>query len=309
MQQFNQVTNETYQAEKIIFGNVCQKSVPNVQPPSVYNEIVIEYNYGTETHQNRSTLLWELPEVSTSFGISESEMMGRKKFSIPITLETATNPEHKKCVEIMNSIYRSCADNIFKNKAALKLPKFLLDNPEACGFKDPVYYPRDKMTLEIVPGKSPSLYLTLSVRKDSRTVFCGLDEQPISWELLKNVQMSFIPLIQFEKIYVGGGKPSLQMKLISAVVTSVVSKSSMVRQKSTIDRLRQNKPELFANVSKQVELLKSTTSETSEETNKGKQESEEEGSGGEQEDVSPVQKPKSQAPREKSRLQDFLKQQ
>jgi hypothetical protein len=317
--QFNQITNETYQTENIIFGNVAQKTVPNVNPPSVYNEIALEYNYGDANCQIRAPLHWELPEVTTSSGITESEMSGRKKFSIPITLSTANNADHEKCVKIMDSIYKSCAENIFKNKAALKLPKFLLNDPEACGFKHPIYYPRDKVTLEIVPGKSPSLYLTLSIRKDSRTVFCGLDEKPIAWDLLKNVQMSFVPLIQFEKIYVGGGKPSLQMKLVSAIVTSVISKSSVIRQKSTIERLRQNNPNLVDNVSKQLEVLKSSGSETSDSssTNQGKQEY------GSDEDVSspvvetqaenspPRLKSKlsmSTKPGATSRLQDFLKQ-
>ena len=314
--QFNQITNETYQTENIIFGNVSQKTVPNVNPPSVYNEIVIEYNYGDANTQVRAPLLWELPEVTTSLGITESEMSGRKKFSIPITLNVFSNQEHEKSVKIMDSIYKSCADNIFKNKAALKLPKFLINDPEACGFKHPIYYPRDKVTLEIVPGKSPSLYLALSIRKDSRTVFCGLDEKPIAWDLLKNVQMSFIPLIQLEKIYVGGGKPSLQMKLVSAIVTSVIAKSSVIRQKSTIERLRQNNPGLVNNVSKQIEVLKNAGSEDGSESNSGKQEATSD------EDSTPVVQETTETsspPRIKSklsmssktpnsRLQDFLKQ-
>jgi hypothetical protein len=315
--QFNQTSNETFATENIIFGNVSQKTVPNVNPPSVYNEIAIEYNYGDANTQVRAPFLWELPEVTTSLGITESEMSGRKKFSIPITLNTATNAEHDKCVKIMDTIYQACAEYISKNKAALKLPKFLKENPEACGFKHPVYYPRDKVTLEIVPGKSPSLYLALSVRKDSKTIFCGLDEQPIAWDLLKNVQMSFVPLVQFEKIYVGGGKPSLQMKLVSAIVTSVISKSSVIRQKSTIERLRQNNPDLVSNVSKQLEVLKSNTDSTmdasSGSTNPGKQEASDE-------DVSPqdfVEQRSDSPPKLKSskfskpsssRIQEFLKQ-
>jgi hypothetical protein len=260
--QFYQATNETLKTENIIFGNISQKTVPNVNPPSVYNEIAIEYNYGDADNQLRAPFLWELPEVTTSIGISESDIGGRKKFSIPITLNPNANEEHKKCVGLMDSTYKACAELIYKNRAALKLPHFMKENPEGSNFKHPVYYPRDKVTLEIIPGKSPSMYLQLSARKDSRTMFCGLDEKAISWDLLKNVQMSFIPLVHFEKIYVGGGKPSLQMKLVSGIVTSVMSKSSVVRQKSTIERLRQSKPELFENVSKQLEDLKQSTAET-----------------------------------------------
>jgi hypothetical protein len=181
------------------------------------------------------------------------------------------------------------------------------ENPEACGFKHPVYYPRDKVTLEIVPGKSPSLYLALSIRKDAKTMFCGLDEQPISWDLLKNVSMSFVPLVQFEKIYVGGGKPSLQMKLVSAVVTSVVSKSSLVRQKSTIERLKQSR-ELCDTVARQIEALKQNNG-SDESTNTGKQEHEDTSpTVEEQEELSPPRKPKFTSSKPaSSRLQDFLK--
>lgn len=257
--QFYQTSTESLKTENIIFGNISQKTVPNVNPPSVYNEIAIEYNYGETDNQLRAPFLWELPEVTTTIGISESDIGGRKKFSIPITLNPVTNEEHKKCISLMDATYKTCAELIYKNRAALKLPHFMKENPEGSGFKHPVYYPRDKVSLEIIPGKSPSMYLPLSIRKDSKTMFCGLNEKPISWDLLKNVQMSFIPLVHFEKIYVGGGKPSLQMKLVSGIVTSVMSKSSVVRQKSTIDRLRQSKPELFENVSKQIEDLKHST--------------------------------------------------
>jgi hypothetical protein len=130
--------------------------------------------------------------------------------------------------------------------------------------------------------------------------------------------MTFIPLIQFEKIYVGGGRPSLQMKLVSAVVTSVVSKSSVVRQKSTIERLRAAKPELFENVSKQVQDLRQTQPElptTSLLSQKTSDEDEDDGSGSGSETTEPVapSKPPSRfgftkpsAPSNK--LQDFLKQ-
>jgi hypothetical protein len=313
--QFYQTSTETLKTENIIFGNISQKTVPNVNPPSVYNEIAIEYNYGEVDNQLRAPFLWELPEVTTTIGISESDIGGRKKFSIPISLNPGTNEEHKKCISLMDATYKTCAELIYKNRAALKLPHFMKENPEGSGFKHPVYYPRDKVSLEIIPGKSPSMYLPLSIRKDSKTMFCGLDEKPISWDLLKNVQMTFIPLVHFEKIYVGGGKPSLQMKLVSGIVTSVMSKSSVVRQKSTIDRLRQSKPELFENVSKQIEDLRLTSSDsllttttTTTGTNEEEGESVEEQS---PENSPPKAKSKFSAPPKvggANRLQDFLKQ-
>lgn len=315
--QFYQTSTETLKTENIIFGNISQKTVPNVNPPSVYNEIVIEYNYGEPENQLRAPFLWELPEVTTTIGISESDIGGRKKFSIPISLNPGTNEEHKKCISLMDSTYKTCAELIYKNRAALKLPHFMKENPEGSGFKHPIYYPRDKVSLEIIPGKSPSMYLQLSARKDSKTMFCGLDEKPIAWDLLKNVQMSFIPLVHFEKIYVGGGKPSLQMKLVSGIVTSVMSKSSVVRQKSTIERLRQSKPDLFENVSKQIEDLRQTSNESSLPTTTSTGSNENEDDGDEREDRTPDPSPpkakqsKFSAPPKvggANRLQDFLKQ-
>jgi hypothetical protein len=310
--QFNQTTTESLKTENIIFGNISQKTVPNVNPPSVYNEIAIEYNYGDAENQLRSAFLWELPEVTTTIGISESDIGGRKKFSIPITLNPATE-DHKKVIALMDSTYKTCAELIFKNRAALKLPHFMKENPEGSGFKHPVYYPRDKVTLEILPGKSPSMYLQLSARKDSKTMFCGLDEKPIPWDLLKNVQMTFIPLIHFEKIYVGGGKPSLQMKLVSGIVTSVMSKSSVVRQKSTIERLRQANPSLSLNLSKQLEDLKQTSSEPQVFTTTTASEQDESNEESREDDMDSPPKVKTQ-PRSKfgappsGKLSEFLKQ-
>jgi hypothetical protein len=91
----------------------------------------------------------------------------------------------------------------------------------------------------------------------------------------------------------------------------------VVRQKSTIERLRQSKPDLFENVSKQIEDLKQTSNETPLQNQNFTGSADDEDSGDGKQEQSPEPSPpkakqsKFSAPPKvggANRLQDFLKQ-
>jgi hypothetical protein len=67
--------------------------------------------------------------------------------------------------------------------------------------------------------------------------------------------MKFIPLIQFKRIYVGGGKASIQMQITSAIVTEIRSRGSTTLQTSTLQRLHEARPNLTDTVSAQLAKL------------------------------------------------------
>jgi hypothetical protein len=69
------------------------------------------------------------------------------------------------------------------------------------------------------------------------------------------VQVSFIPLKLVKKIYVGGGKGSIQQHMVSAIVTSIQPRATMLRQMATLDRLRSQNPDMVDSVAQQLAKL------------------------------------------------------
>ena len=121
----------------------------------------------------------------------------------------------------------------------LKMHAFDSNHPESV-FKNPVYWHRDDVTGEKVKGKNPNIWSKIRGGTYSRTLFTDLNDPPqvIEWNLLQNVELKLVPLIHWEKIYVGA-KPSLQVYMASGVVTKIVPAGTETRQVSTVSRLKE----------------------------------------------------------------------
>ena len=118
---------------------------------------------------------------------------------------------------------------------------FKLDNPDVLemGFKNPLTYPKDKLTGQAIPGKDPQMYIKVIPGK---SIFTDLQGKVLSWKLLENVDMTFIPLVHYEKLYGNGKTASLQVKMASAVVTSIRPRNAGDLQKTTIQRYVSSNP-------------------------------------------------------------------
>jgi hypothetical protein len=81
--------------------------------------------------------------------------------------------------------------------------------------------------------------------------------EPIDWELLKGVEMKFIPLVHIKKIYVGGGKASLQMEVVSAIVTYLSGRGTTIKNTATIKNLVKANPDLPNTLEEQIAKLTS----------------------------------------------------
>jgi hypothetical protein len=133
---------------------------------------------------------------------------------------------------------------------------------EATGFKKPVHVPWDPVAQAPMEGRAPTAFYKLFSRGKSpfveQTIFTGLDNKPIPWTMLQNVEMKFIPLLHFKRIYVGGGGKniSLQIEMLSAVVTYIKGRGTSSNQQATITRLQELRPDLGDQVSAQVAKLK-----------------------------------------------------
>jgi len=260
------VTYKDYTNTRLSCTPSEQKTIPGTgpqanpqSPPQYYYQIPLLYNFGTLENRVLNDFLFEGCEMETPYGIqSKPGPSGRMEHSIMCRFD-ANNSDHNQFINAMTQLHGGCAFILQQMKGAVKLYNFNAQMAEATGLKSAIYRPRDEITGEIIQGRAPSMFLKLFSRGKppmaEETLFTGLDEKPITWTLLRGVEMKFIPLIHFKRMYVGGGKASIQMEVVSAVVTSIRARNTTTRQVTTIHNLRQTRPELADTVAAQLAKL------------------------------------------------------
>lgn len=211
-----------------------------------YNEIKLHYNYGTPNDPIISDLFFELPMItSTGIRFKEEDAMGTngpyKKQSHSMMLvfnlsDPKVKGEMQTALNKLDELHARACQIMAPSKGKLKMHDFDPARPGGM-FKNPVYWPRDEVTGEKVAGKNPNLWVKLRNYKTHKTLFTDLDGHPIDWKLLHDVDITMVPLIHFEKVYVGA-KASLQISLASAIITKIVKVGTETRQMSTIERLK-----------------------------------------------------------------------
>lgn len=260
-----------------------QKTVPKSNPPQTYNEVPVQYNFGDDEKPKIAEFLLEFPEVYSNGGLIEKPgQNGKIELSIMISLPQ-DNPDTKMLVDKLQEVWLGCCSILNQFKGGIGLGRVNFANPEAAvaAFKQPVYFPADKVTGEPIPGRNPSMFLkcfrrgfgalqekTLFVKPTKVVDDAGkpvLDDngeeevsyEPIDWELLKGVEMKFIPLVHIKKIYVGGGKASLQMEVVSAIVTYISGRGTTIKNTATIKNLIKANPDLPNTLEEQIAKLTS----------------------------------------------------
>ena len=262
----NYCTYLDYTNNKLSCTPAEQKTIPGTgpganppQPAQFYYQVPLMYNFGTNENRILNDFLFEACEMDTAFGIqSKAGQSGRVEHSVMCRFDM-NNGEHARFIDIMGQLHGGCAYILHQMKGTVKLYNFNAQMAEATGLKNPVYRARDEVTGDVIQGRAPSMFLKLFSRGKppmvEQTLFTDLDGKPISWTLLQGVEMKFIPLIHVKRIYVGGGKASIQMEVVSAVVTSIRARNTTTRQLNTIQRLQQARPELADTVAAQLAKL------------------------------------------------------
>lgn len=265
-----------FDPSKIIPSSPQSKDVPvkKDQAPGTggkYQEVKLSYNYGTTETPFVDDLRIEWPEVNSKRGIEEKkEGEGRSTWSIMFDLPVTDGSPTRTVVEKMTILHLAVGQCLAQVKGQLGMPHF---NPshensmiEATGFKSPIYYSRDKVTSQIIAGRTPTMYVKLVKTgygaMETKTLFSlpydpsvSPAPPPIDWSLLTGVELKCIPLIHIEKVYIGGGKMSLQVKLQSAVVTHMVARNSTSPQTSTMENLLAGDPEMAKRIREQMTKL------------------------------------------------------
>jgi hypothetical protein len=231
----------------------AEKKEPKSTPGSsnsipAYHVVPILYNYGTIEKPNLCTLQIEGPKFTTNQGLVDKEFGGRIVNSIPTKL-SPTDPEHTAFIEFAEKLDQALCNLIDHNKTMLGMPKFKKNDPED-KYKPFLYYPKDKITKELIAGGTPSIYFKAFDLKFIKTRFMipvynpsskfeedRLVGKDLSWDEVRNVQMDFIPLFAVDSLSVVKGEAGIRSRLISAVVTKITSVTSVNNQMDTIKSL------------------------------------------------------------------------
>jgi hypothetical protein len=250
------VTYNNFDVTNLKAGDRQEKQIPAKpgQQPGKYNEIPLFYQFDVSGHTLMSDLRFEFPELYSNGGIVEKVgQSGRPEWSIAARLPQTG--ETLACKNAIDTLHKGAAQFLNQIKGAVGMYEFNVNSPTATGFKSPVVLARDKMTGEIKQGFDPMFYFKMMKRYDEKTLFTDLRGKPLDWELLKGVEMKFIPLVHFKTIYVGGGKGSLQHIMVSAVVTSIVKKGTETTQTDTIARITSERPDSITSLEEQIRKL------------------------------------------------------
>lgn len=228
-------------------------------PAQHYHQIPLLYDMSNTEVKSLNDLLLEGPELTTRYGIkSEIGLSGKMEHKIMAVFNIA-DQAHVTFLEKLDIIHSGCAYILGQVKGAVKLPHFNPQMAEATGLKKLVCIQRDDASGEPIPGRAPAIFLKLFSRGKppmvEQTLFTDLAGKAIPWTLLVGVEMTFIPLFHFKKIYIGGGKPSIQWEIVSAIVTNIKGRNTSTRQTDTLNRLRTARPELADAVSAQLAKL------------------------------------------------------
>lgn len=259
------VSYKDYSGNKLSANPAEQKVVPGTGPaakppcpPQNYYQIPLMYNFGNDSRKLLKDFVIEGPEMSTAMGILTKEGQGGKiEYSIMSKFDE-NNQSNCDFIDTMNKIHSGVAYILHQMKGSVKLFTFNHTMAEATGLKNPVYRPRDDVTGEPIQGRPPSMFLKLFSRGKQplveQTLFTDVSGKPISWALMKGVEMTFIPCIHIKRIYVGS-KASIQMEVLSAVVTSIRARGTSTKQTNTLRRLQDERPELADTVAAQLAKL------------------------------------------------------
>ena len=243
-----------------------QKTIPGTGPEAKppcpaqhYYQIGLAYNYGPQERKIIKDFLIEGCEVTAPYGLqSKQGQSGRIEHALMVRFDPG-NPEHNAFIDSMNAIHGGAAYILGQNRGAVKLYNFSPEMAVATGLKNPVYRPFDDVTAQPIEGKSPSMFLKCFKRgftgMEEKTLFTDPDCKPIPWELLSQSEVTFIPLIHVKHIYVGGGKASIQMEMVSALVTKVRGRNTETMQTTTAERYKARNPQAADMVQGQIASL------------------------------------------------------
>jgi hypothetical protein len=223
-----------------------------------YSEMYFLYDYGNNGVRVIDEFCMEFP-ITESDGIAERDSKASfKNYSTRFFFDL-TKPDVLAFLAVMNEkVYPRIVQLTFQHKGVLKLHQLQLENMrfnEAI-IRPLVYYPRDDATGEIINGKNPSNFYDLYNGSRKKTLYTLPNGEIISWDLLKNANVTGKPLIHFSHLYIGtDGKTFMKAKVSSFIVTKVEPNNTANKQIRTAEVIQSQNPGLVDTLKQQIASL------------------------------------------------------
>lgn len=214
------------------------------------------YSYTKEGSAPSNDVRVECCKMTTTRGLLfQKNDNGRMDYSIQSKF-SPKNPDHVTFLEKFQGIYEKSVDAVFVHRKTVKVTLFNKTMPEATGFKNPIYRPKDEITDEILTDKDASMFLKpFCFSPTFKTNFLDLKGNELDWNLLKDVQFDYVPVLKLKHIHIGS-KISMQMNICSAYITDIRPMEQYVLQKeSLLEYNTNNKDAAAALEAKIAELL------------------------------------------------------
>lgn len=262
---------------------------PSAPPQSVtYQVTSLQYEYDVKDEKtgqvtkNVAPLAVEAPELFSPMGIATKFNSNGYEAASLFTIFDFRKGEVKNFCSLGEShtgmaagfwqqLYSWCLNRIWELRSQIPTVQRLPAKEALLGmFAYPIYFSRDPSTGDVVSGSNPSKYFNLlcrgkpgsAMRKETlfkAPIVTGevggkKQFQTIPWDLLKNVEMVFKPVITFKQLYIGGGKVSLQFEITSAVVKSATPINSTSAQKESLNEYAAD-ASVAAAITEQIALL------------------------------------------------------
>lgn len=232
---------------KNIIGNSPKPiSFDTAQGKISYNDIPLNYNYGTEDNRIIEEFYLEGPVVECRGILTKEEAKSGTKgrpdyIKVTNSMMFIFNLQDPDCVAFIkrnSDVHSGCCHILSANGGKVGLFDFDPTRPGGM-FKNPMYFKRDTVTGQIVEGRNPSMFAQLNNYNTNKTLFTDPMGNIIDWKILKDVELKLIPLFHYEKIYVASsGKSSMKVKLVSAIIVDLKRINSETKQgaSSTLEK-------------------------------------------------------------------------
>lgn len=205
----------------------------------------------------------EFPMVTCAGIVERREADGRINYSVQVRFPLDV-PEVKKFVDKWNNVLypRLCQIIVDSKRHLGTTPLSVTMDTIIMIFKNPMYYPIDKLSGERIPGRDPSMFIKLFSYNDGkyRTNFFDIEKEVMEWKSMSgDVTVDFAPIVQLKKIYFGGGKLSLQMEMREALVTAIRKQRVESSQSELVDKFVKANPNAIKDWHDQIAFLTEST--------------------------------------------------
>ncbi len=225
--QSNELTSaQTYDVNRMIFSKPIDAKIQ--QAPNSKRIYLTTINDDGKT---TGDLILETPNLF-SYGVQEdrgfqkglseeqknnAKIVGYKAPLLLFDSKRGASEEEQKFIDIFNAICERCKEHLVENRKEIQ--KWDLEIRDLKSL-NPIYQKRDKITGELEPNSTPTLYVKLMGYPDRvLTILFDSNDNDLTVQDVLNKRCRMDAAIKFESIFIGAKVISLQVKLYQAEIT------------------------------------------------------------------------------------------